>query len=99
MTDDELRDLIASNAKAIQANSTAIGELRQEIRELRYSISEQQIEIAEQQVEIARSHRDFLEVRDTFSEAIGRLLAVSDQQQRTLDYLLRKEQERQESNP
>lgn len=110
LTDDELRNIVASTAKAVEANSTANAELRQEIRELRNLIAEQQVQYAEQRAEtheqidelrlaIARAHRDFLETRDALADAIGqtlrgidRLRIVSDQQQQTLNYLLKKEE-------
>lgn len=113
MTDEELRNIVASTAKSVASNSAANAELRQEIRELRNLMAQQQVQYAEQRAEtheqidelrlaIVRAHRDFLETRDALADAAGQALRgvdqlkqVSDQQQQTLNYLLRKEQERQ----
>ena len=88
MTDDELRQLIESNSKAIAGNSESIRELRESQAQTNANL-DRLTNITDRYIDSS------IAVIQRLDQNIIELRAGQEQQARVLDYLLSKEQERQ----
>ena len=66
MSEDELRQLIASNAKAIEALNASISEMKQEWQEMRQEWQKDRRGIYELLARLTRSQADFYETQSDF---------------------------------
>ena len=78
MSDEELKQLIASNAKAIEALTTSIGEMKQEWQKDRRGIYDLLSRLTRSQADFYETQSDFYRRFDEIDERQARMLEILD---------------------
>ena len=78
MTDEELKQLISSNAKAIEALTTSISEMKQEWQKDRRGIYDLLSRLARAQADFYETQSDFYRRFDEIDERQARMLEILD---------------------
>ena len=78
MTDEELKQLIASNAKAIEALTTSISEMKQEWQKDRRGIYDLLSRLTRAQADFYETQSDFYRRFDEIDERQARMLEILD---------------------
>ena len=76
MSDEELKQLVASNAKAIEALTSSITELKQEWQKDRRGIYELLARLTRSQADFYETQSDFYRRFDEIDERIARMLEI-----------------------
>ena len=78
MSDEELKQLIASNAKAIQALTTSMNDLREEWQKDRRGIYQLLARLTRSQADFYETQSDFYRRFDEIDERQARMLEILD---------------------